>query len=299
MHCMNKNFSMSEIIEASNNILNESSNNLTITKNNHPEPLLLTNEISEDLNIDEKIKNEIIKELYLFFKKKIRKNTLKIIFEQRIEIKKFERKINYLNDNKKILETNNHNLQSNIDKIIEDKKILETNNHNLQFNIDKIIEDKKILETNNHNLQSNIDKTIEDKKILTERNKNIQADLSLLKSNLKNNLENEKNLNNEKLATSNDKLKFYQEDNLRLSNELFVSKERYNIIKKQLHDFELQKKQLSNQIQKLNNSINESNLITPTFTDNLPAEATEDLKKTKDKDVANLNEKINKLFDKL
>jgi chromosome segregation ATPase len=254
---MNKNFSMSEIIEASNNILNESSNNLTITKNNHPEPLLLVNEISEDLNIDEKIKNEIIKELYLFFKKKIRKNTLKIIFEQRIEIKKFERKINYLNDNKKILETNNHNLQSNIDKIIEDKKIL------------------------------------------TERNKNIQADLSLLKSNLKNNLENEKNLNNEKLATSNDKLKFYQEDNLRLSNELFVSKERYNIIKKQLHDFELQKKQLSNQIQKLNNSINESNLITPTFTDNLPAEATEDLKKTKDKDVANLNEKINKLFDKL
>ena len=218
MHCMNKNFSMSEIIEASNNILNESSNNLTITKNNHPESLLLVNEISEDLNIDEKIKNEIIKELYLFFKKKIKKNTLKIIFEQRIEIKKFERKINYLNDN---------------------KKILETNNHNLQFNIDKIIEDKKILETNNHNLQSNIDKTIEDKKILTERNKNIQADLSLLKSNLKNNLENEKNLNNEKLATSNDKLKFYQEDNLRLSNELFVSKESYNIIKKQLHDFEL------------------------------------------------------------
>jgi len=274
---MDKNFPISEIIEASNNILNESSNNLTITKNNHPEPLLLVNEISEDLNIDEKIKNEIIKELYLFFKKKIRKNTLKIIFEQRIEIKKFERKINYLNDN---------------------KKILETNNHNLQFNIDKIIEDKKILETNNHNLQSNIDKTIEDKKILTERNKNIQADLSLLKSNLKNNLENEKNLNNEKLATSNDKLKFYQEDNLRLSNELFVSKERYNIIKKQLHDFELQKKQLSNQIQKLNNSINESNLITPTFTDNLPAEATEDFKKTNDKDVASLNKKINQLFDK-
>ena len=120
----------------------------------------------------------------------------------------------------------------------------------------------------------------------------------MLKSNLKNNLENEKNLNNEKLATSNGKLKFYQEDNLRLSNELFVSKESYNIIKKQLHDFELQKKQLSNQIQKLNNSINESNLITPTFTDNLPAEATEDFKKTNDKDVASLNKKINKLFDK-
>ena len=275
---MDKNFSISEIIEASNNILNESSSNLTITKNNHLEPLLLVNEISEDLNIDEKIKNEIIKELYLFFKKKIKKNTLKIIFDQRIEIKKFQREINYLNEN---------------------KKILETKHHNLQFNIDKIIEDKKMLEINNHNLQSSLDRVIEDKKILTGKNKNIQADLSLLKSNLKNNLENEKNLNNEKLVASNDKFKFYQEDNLRLSNELFVSKERYNIIKKQLHDFELQKKQLSNQIQKLNSSINESNLITPSFTDNLPAEATKDLKKTNDKDVANLNDKINKIFDKI
>ena len=156
-----------------------------------------------------------------------------------------------------------------------------------------------MLEINNHNLQSNLEQVIEDKKILTEKNKNIQEDLSLLKSNLKNNLENEKNLNNEKLAESNDKFKFYQEDNLRLSNELFTSKERYNIIKKQLHDFELQKKQLSNQIQKLNNSINESNLITPSFTENLPTETKEELKKINDNDVTSLNKKINQIFDKL
>ena len=62
---MDKNFSISEIVEASNEILDESSSNLTIKKNNHTEPLLLINEIAEDVNIDEKIKNEIIKELYI------------------------------------------------------------------------------------------------------------------------------------------------------------------------------------------------------------------------------------------
>ncbi len=58
---MDKNFSISEIVEASNEILDESSSNLIIEKNNHTEPLLLINEIAEDVNIDEKIKNEIIK----------------------------------------------------------------------------------------------------------------------------------------------------------------------------------------------------------------------------------------------
>jgi len=275
---MNKNFSISEIAKASNNILDESLNNLTIKKNNSPEPLLLINEISKNVNIDEKIKNEIIKELYIFFNKKIKKNTLKVLLEQRVEIKNFQREINYLSNNKKILETTNHNHQAIIDKIFSDKKKLETNNHNLQANLDQIIQDKRML---------------------TGKNKNMQADLSFLKDKLKNNLSNEKNLNNEKLIASNDKLKFYQEDNLRLSNELFTSNERHNITKKQLHNFELQKNQISNQIQELNNSIKESNLITPAFTDNLPSEAKEDLKKTNDKGVDNLNNKINKIFDKL
>ena len=53
------------------------------------------------------------------------------------------------------------------------------------------------------------------------------------------------------------------------------------------------------QIEQLNNSINESNLITPSFVDNLPEETKQGLKKINDKDVTNLNNKINKIFDKL
>jgi len=336
LYSMDKHFSTSEIIKASDDILNTPSksskiNNIKITKNNYSSPLLLVNEISKNaspkanmsfinnlnknnININEKIKNEIINELYNFFKKKIKKNTLKIIFDQQIEIKKFQKKIEYLNESKKILENNNHDLQSNLNQIIEDKKILENNNHDLQSNLNKIIEDKKILENNNHDLQSNLNKIIEDKKVLEnnnhdlqssldkiieekemliEKNTRAQEELSLEKSNLLN------NSNNEKLTELNNKLKFYQDENLRLSRDLSNSQETHHIIKKQLNDFEKQKNQISNQIQELNNSVSKSNLITPTFVNELPPEASQDLKNLNNQDMTNLNETIKKIFKKL
>ena len=291
---MNKHFSTSEIIKASDDILNTPSksskiNNIKITKNNYSSPLLLVNEISKNaspkanmsfinnlnknnININEKIKNEIINELYNLLKKKIKKNTLKLIFNQQIEIKKFQKKIEYLNESKKILENNNHDLQSNLNKIIEDKKVLENNNHNLQSSSDKIIEEKEML---------------------IEKNTRAQEELSLEKSNLLN------NSNNEKLTELNNKLKFYQDENLRLSRDLSNSQETHHIIKKQLNDFEKQKNQISNQIHELNNSVSKSNLIKPTFVNELPPEASQDLKNLNNQDMTNLNETIKKIFRKL
>ena len=312
---MDKHYSISEIIKASDDILNTPSksskiNNIKIKKNNYSSPLLLVNEISKNvspkanmsfinnlnknnININEKIKNEIINELYNFFKKKIKKNTLKLIFDQQIKIKKFQKEIEYLNESKKILENNNHDLQSNLNQIIEDKKILENNNHDLQSNLNQIIEDKKVLENNNHDLQSSLDKIIEEKEMLIEKNTRAQEELSLEKSNLLN------NSNNEKLTELNNKLKFYQDENLRLSRDLSNSQETHHIIKKQLNDFEKQKNQISNQIQELNNSVSKSNLIEHTFVKELPPEASQDLKNLNNQDMTNLNETIKKIFKKL
>ena len=312
---MDKHFSISEIIKASDDILNTPSksskiNNIKITKNNYSSPLLLVNEISKNvspkanmsfinnlnknnININEKIKNEIINELYNFFKKKIKKNTVKLIFDQQIKIIKFQKEIEYFNESKKILENNNHDLQSNLNQIIEDKKILENNNHDLQSNLNQIIEDKKVLENNNHDLQSSLDKIIEEKEMLIEKNTRAQEELSLEKSNLLN------NSNNEKLTELNNKLKFYQDENLRLSRDLSNSQETHHIIKKQLNDFEKQKNQISNQIQELNNSVSKSNLIAHTFVKELPPEASQDLKNLNNQDMTNLNETIKKIFKKL
>ena len=282
---MNQLYSTPEIIEACDDILNRPQENSKIEgiiikkENKHQRPLLLVNEISNDtisktknsfLNdlvtndansrknyeIDDKIKNEIIIKIYNLFKKKIKKNTLKLIVDQQIEIKKFQKEINYLNENKKALETSNHNFLSNLDKITEDKKML------------------------------------------IENNKKIQEELFSQKSNFKkSNLL--LNSNSGKLTELNNKLKFSQDENLRLSSEVFNSRKKYNVIKKQLYDFELQKNQLSNQIQELNDTVNKSNLVTPSFINELPSEATEDIKKLGKKNETELNTSINKIFGKL
>ena len=282
---MNQLYSTPEIIEACDDILNRPQENSKIEgiiikkENKHQQPLLLVNEISNDtisktknsfLNdlvtndansrknyeIDDKIKNEIIIKIFNLCKKKIKKNTLKLIVDQQIEIKKFQKKINYLNENKKALETSNHNFLSNLDKITEDKKML------------------------------------------IEKNKKIQEELFSQKSNFKkSNLLH--NSNSGKLTELNNKLKFSQDENLRLSSEVFNSRKKYNVIKKQLYDFELQKNQLSNQIQELNDIVNKSNLVTPSFINELPSEATEDIKKLGKKNATALNTAINKIFSKL
>ena len=59
------------------------------------------------------------------------------------------------------------------------------------------------------------------------------------------------------------------------------------------------KNQLSDQIQELNDTVNKSNLVIPSFINELPSEATEDIKKLGKKDATELNTSINKIFSKL
>ena len=99
---------------------------------------------------------------------------------------------------------------------------------------------------------------------------------------------------------------FYQNENLRLASELFASHKRYDVIKKQLYDLGLQKNQISNQIQELNNLVSKSNLVVPSFSNELPSEpkedvkakAKEDIKKINKQNMTNLNTSINKIFNK-
>ena len=300
---MNKTYSISEIVEASNNILNRPQKNSEINKNYQNnksaelnKPLVLTREHipqkEKTLN-NEEVKKEILEEIHNFFKKKIKKNTLKLIFDQQQEIKKFQKKINFLNENGKILDTSNRNLLFNLLKINKNKKILIESNKKIQqeYN-EKIIN----LEKENSNLKNQDNEIKELKNLNHEYNKKI-----ISRDEAYRNLKNE----NEKITESNNRLKFYQNENLRLASELFASHKRYDVIKKQLYDLGLQKDQISNQIQELNNLVSKSNLVAPSFSSELPSEpkknikdkVEEDIKKNK-ADIANINTSINKIFKK-
>ena len=307
---MNKTYSISEIVEASNNILNRPQKNsqmksVVINEKKISEDTTSKTKSSfvndldtEDVNIKKnyeinaEIKKEILEEIYNFFKKKIKKNTLKLIFDQQQEIKKFQKKINYLNENGKILETSNRNLLFNLLKINENKKILTEKNKKIQqeYN-EKIIS----FEKENSNLKNQDHEIKELKNLNHEYNKKI-----ISREEAYGDLKNK----NEKLTESNNRLKFYQNENLRLASELFASHKRYDVIKKQLYDLGLQKDQISNQIQELNNLVSKSNLVVPSFTNELPSEpkedvkAKEDIKKINNQDVTNLNKSINKIFNK-
>ena len=307
---MNKTYSISEIVEASNNILNRPQKNsqmksvvinekkisedtISKTKNSFLNDLATEDvNIKKNYEIDAEIKKEILEEIYNFFKKKIKKNTLKLIFDQQQEIKKFQKKINYLNENGKILETSNRNLLFNLLKINENKKILTEKNKKIQqeYN-EKIIS----FEKENSNLKNQDNEIKELKNLNHEYNKKI-----ISREEAYGDLKNK----NEKLTESNNKLKFYQNENLRLASELFASHKRYDVIKKQLYDLGLQKNQISNQIQELNNLVSKSNLVVPSFTNELPSEPKEDvkakegIKKINKQDITNLNTSINKIFNK-
>ena len=55
----------------------------------------------------------MINELYIFLKKKIKKNTLKLIIDEQLEIKNLKGKINFLEKNKNVLIENYQILNKN------------------------------------------------------------------------------------------------------------------------------------------------------------------------------------------
>ena len=318
---MDKTYSISEIVEASKNILNKPKENLKVKsiaikkkkiseetgskiKNTFLNDLVTENvNIKKNYEIDAEIKKEILEEIYNFFKKKIRRNTLKIIFDQEIEIKTLKKKNNHLNENKNILKTGNHTLLYNLVKVNQNNKNLNQENNAKEISLknvnDNLNQENNAKEISLKNVNDNLKKRENEIKELKSLNHDYNEKILKLEE-TNSNLTSKK----EKLTELSNKLKFYQEENLRLSSELFSSSKKYDIVKKQLIDLGLQKNQIQSQIQELNNLVSKSNLVTPSFTNELSSESKEDvkakgdIKKINKEKVTNLDTIINKIFNK-
>ena len=329
------------------------------------------------INLKNDTKSSIVNELNSLFKKKIKKNTLKIIVDQQLKTKNLENKINLLDANISNLENHNKNIEVDLETFSKDYELIESDNHilndklkrisqknhileieNLEFknnldirnktsqllkkdnltlnnklektnkdkslltndlnslyekldntineknslqlinkemksilinsnknnklllnnskylhsNLYKILKNKKLLEAFNKDLQTNLTKLEKNKNLLNEINDKIKSDLDDTKLKLNISIENNKileiqnkefldkinQINNSPSKEINDKVKFYQDENVRLSSELALTQDRYDILKTNITKSEAEKDKISRQIQELNNSLHNS-----------------------------------------
>ena len=142
-------------------------------------------------------------------------------------------------------------------------------------------------------------KDLSDKKILFDKNK-MQADIlknqQFLIDEYKGNI-NRLNLEltetqkiNEELSTSNNKIKFYQEDNIRLSSQVNDFQKKYETIKNNFNEVENEKNVIFKKIKELNNSLLKNNIIGTPFLEGKIEEETINSKVLNDISENNLND---------
>jgi len=304
------------------NLITEAEKALLLLKKNNQNiemPLILRNEISitseiNSINYKIKIKPEIkdrmINELYIYLKKKIKKNTLKLIIDEQVEIKNLRNKINLLIQNEIKLKNNYQILEDNYKYTLENNKILKNNNSILQNNLNQVTINKEQLHMENKELKINLKETKLNLEQSLGKNRSFEVNNNELKNTISRYIVNYKKLQekinllkkseNLKLEDETKKIKFYQDENIRLSSELLSMQKNNETIKGNLSHVELEKQKISNKIQELNKSIEgKSNIVVSSFAKETPEDAKKDISKLNDVEQKSLDEVINRIFAKI
>ena len=229
----------------------------------------------------------------------IKQQTLKIknsIVSQETELKKLQ--------NEEII-FNQKRLQANI--IDNQKKLINEyreNNEELKFNLSnlekKLLEKDRSFKINNEELKNTLSRYIVNYKKLQEK-LNLDIDTKIDS--------NETSLDKSKEDEIISKIKFYQDENTRLSSEIIKIKKNYETIKENFTDVENQKNDIFKKIKELNNSLIKNNIIGTPFVKETVAEDSinskilnditdTNLKKEKEKTEENndLDDQISNIF---
>jgi hypothetical protein len=153
--------------------------------------------------------------------------------------------------------SNKKNIQSDILKnqklLIEEQKI---NENKLQFTIEKL---KKKLENINSSNKNFLINNAELKNTIgryIKHNKNLQNNITQLKQ-----AQVDALLDKSQIEEMSQQIKFYQDDNVRLSNKIINIQKKYEVIKHNFDSSEKEKDMIFKKIQNLNNSITNANII--------------------------------------
>ena len=229
----------------------------------------------------------------------IKQQTLQIknsIESQKTELKKLYDEEILFDQNKIQLDIIN-----NQKKLIDDYK---QNNNQLKLNLNnlekKLLEKNRSFEINNAELKNTLSRYI-------VNYKKIQEKLNLVEESKKD--FNEISLDTSKKDEMISKIKFYQDENTRLSSEIINIKKNYQTIKNNFTDVEIQKNNIFKKIKELNNSLIKNNIIGTPFVKETVAEDSinskilnditdTNLKKEKEKTEQNndLDDQISNIF---
>ena len=308
------------IIEAEKALISEKINTQNTNK-----PLILKNEIPADntidqlnykINIKPEVKDHIISELYSYLQKKVKKNTLKLIIDQQLEIKNLKNRINFLQQNEVRFKNDYQVSKENYAMLLYNNEILKINNNTLQNNLNQVAKNKNQLDLENKEFKLNLKSLEIELKESVRKNRSFEINSHELKSTISRYITSYKKLQVEKKELSNSedlksddevkKVKFYQNENIRLSSELLAAQNKNKVIKENLNNIELEKEKISNKIKELSSTIvGKSNVLPSTFVREKSAikenstEAEKDINNQTDNDKKRLDDVINKIFAKI
>ena len=97
---------------------------------------------------------------------------------------------------------------------------------------------------------------------------------------------------------SNTKVDFYQEENLRLGSELVETKKKFEILKNEIEKYENQRSNLITKINSVNDVINNSNVLTNVFENEIQPKVNILDPQNIQKDKVDLNDQVKAIFSK-
>ena len=296
-------YSIEEIIKASNSILKKKDtpvyNNVELNKvkktNDEKKPLLIQNKdfikrvpvIIHNVN-----KDELLDKLYNFFKNKVKKNTIKLIIELKEELVSLGNKIVVLKFHGEEKDKSNILLKEDILNLVNEKNKIKYELKKEIINTNLLQGESKNLKSKYLDLESNL-KTVKNEKYELKKEKDkLQVLTNTLK--LPKNVIEEKNKQIENLKN---KIIFYQEDSLRINNELLNSQKKSKNTNLEISNLKNERISFIEKVNSINKVIKGENVVSNAFEDSKASQI--DFNKNKEKiNKNNLNNEIKKIFDK-
>ena len=235
-----------------------------------------------------------------------------LLDNKNLEINKVQlnSEINELRNNNEVLQKNLNQITENEEKLNKEIIQLKTDNNVLHNNLNQVAENNKELDIENKELKADLNKTKNEFNENIGKNRANEIHNYELKNTVSRYIVNTKKIqeklnlteksNNLNLEAQTKKVKFYQEENVRLSSELLAAQKKNITIKENLNSIETEKEEISNKIKELNKSIDEkTNIIPSNFIKQNLVKTEEKTETLNDKEQKSLDEVINRIFAKI